>query len=86
MELAVVEQTEKKIVFDIKGEDHTFCNALKDELAQDDDVKFTSYKIEHPLIGIPRFLVEMKKGDPKKALAAATKRLKKNIDRVKDEF
>lgn len=86
MELAVIEQTDKKLVFDMKGEDHTFCNALKDELTQDEDVKFTSYRIEHPLLGVPRFFVEMKKGDLKKTLTAATKRLKKNLEKIKDQF
>ncbi|MBI4441645.1 DNA-directed RNA polymerase subunit L [Candidatus Woesearchaeota archaeon] len=86
MELKVIEQTDKTFVFEIVGEDHTFCNALKDELAQDEDVKFTSYKIEHPLIGIPKFFVEMKKGDAKKALAGAAKRLKKNLEKVQDQF
>ena len=86
MELTVIEQTDKKLVFDMKGEDHTFCNVLKDELAQDEDVKFISYRIEHPLLGIPRFFVEMKKGDPKKALAAAAKQVKKNLEKVKDQF
>lgn len=86
MELKVIEKTDKKLVFELKGEDHTFCNALKDELVQDENVKFASYRIEHPLLGIPKFMVEMKKGEPEKALSAAVKKLKKNFEKVKDQF
>ncbi len=86
MELKIVEQTDKKLVVDVVGENHTFCNALKDELAQDENVKFASYKINHPLLGMPQLFVEMKKGEPAKAMQAAAKRLKKNLDKVRDEF
>ncbi len=86
MELKIIEQTEKKLVIDIVGEDHTFCNALKDELAQDENIKFASYRIDHPLLGTPRILIEMKKGEPIKALQGAAKRLKKNLEKIREEF
>ena len=51
----------------------------------DPDVKVASYRIDHPLINIPRFIIESK-GDAKKALVDAAKRLKKNAINFHDEF
>ena len=86
MEVKVLEESKNRIVIEIKGEDHTFCNALKQELWNDKDVKVASYKIDHPLIGVPQFLVETKGKDPKKVLMDAAKRLQKELDKFKKAF
>ncbi len=85
MEINVIEQSKHKMVFELKGEDDGFCNALKDELYNDSDVKLASYRIEHPLIDIPKFIIETK-GDAKKALIDAAKRLKKSALKFHNEF
>lgn len=77
MELKVVEKSKKKLVFDVVGADHTFSNALKKELWNDKSIKVSAYNVEHPLIGIPRFIVETDDKDPEKALTDAVKRLQK---------
>jgi len=77
MEIKVVEKSKKKIVFDVPGADHTFSNALKKELWNDKSIKVSAYNIEHPLIGIPRFIVETDDKEPEKALLDAVKRLQK---------
>jgi len=61
MEINVIEQSDKKIVFELKGADHTFCNELKEELWNDDAVTAVAYAINHPLLGIPKFTVELKR-------------------------
>lgn len=76
MELNVLEQKKNRIVFELPGADHTFCNALKQELWNDKDVTVSAYNIRHPLIGIPKFIVESK-GDVKSALSDASSRLQK---------
>lgn len=76
MELTVVESTKSRMVFELPGADHTFCNALKEELWEDKDVSVATYIVKHPLIPVPKFILEAK--DPKKALAAACTRLEKN--------
>tara|TARA_Y100000296_G_scaffold58895_1_gene67906 strand:+ start:150 stop:425 length:276 start_codon:yes stop_codon:yes gene_type:complete len=86
MEINVIEKSKNKIVFELKGEDDTFCNALKDELYNDSNVKIASYRIDHPLINIPRFILEIKSGDVKKSLVDATKRLKKLSVKFHDDF
>jgi DNA-directed RNA polymerase subunit L len=77
MELKVIEKEKKRLVFELVGSDHTFCGALKKELWSDKNVKVSAYNIEHPLIGIPRFIIETDDKDPDKALLDAVKRLEK---------
>ncbi|MEM4260053.1 MAG: DNA-directed RNA polymerase subunit L [Candidatus Woesearchaeota archaeon] len=78
MKLVILEKTKKKIVFRIEGVDHTICNILKTELYNDESVTAATYNIEHPLIGIPLFVVETNSNkNPEKAIQAAIKRLEK---------
>ncbi len=77
MELKVIEKGKKKLIFDLIGADHTFSNSLKKELWNDKSIKVSAYHVEHPLIGIPRFIVETDDKDPEKALLDAVKRLEK---------
>jgi DNA-directed RNA polymerase subunit L len=83
MEFAVVEETKTKLVFDLKGETHTFCNLLKDELLNTKGVVTASYRVDHPLIGVPRFMVETKGVEPRKALKDALAALKKKAESFK---
>ena len=77
MKFTVLEETKKSLTFNLEGETHTFCNALKDELQNVKGVVIATYKIDHPLIGIPEFLIETKGTEPRKALKEALKALKK---------
>ncbi|MBN1275536.1 DNA-directed RNA polymerase subunit L [Candidatus Woesearchaeota archaeon] len=87
MELTVLEKTKKRLVFELKGSGHTLCNALKDELWQDKDVVAAAYNIDHPLIGIPKFIIETNgKQEPAKALTNAANRLKKRNKEFSDTF
>ncbi|MBW2977652.1 DNA-directed RNA polymerase subunit L, partial [Candidatus Woesearchaeota archaeon] len=58
MKVNIVEETKNKIVIELKGETHTFCNALKKELWNDKHVKIAGYNIAHPLVGVPKIVVE----------------------------
>lgn len=78
MEIKVLEHTKKRIIFELPGADHTFCNALKKELWNDDSVRAAAYNIAHPLVGIPKFIVETNgQKDADAVLKAAVNRLKK---------
>ena len=85
MELNIVEETKKKLVFEFLDEDHTFCNALKNQLWKDSGVKVASYNIDHPLIGKPTFIVETDGSEtPRQALKKAADGLEKEFDKFKD--
>ena len=77
MEFNVLEETKTKMVFELKGESHTLCNALKQELQQVKGVQIITYRIDHPLVGVPRFNLETKGIEPRKALKEALTALKK---------
>lgn len=77
MELNILEKKKNRLVFELKGADHTLCSALRDELWNDKDVKAATYAIEHPLTATPRFIVETGTQDPIKAIQDASKRLQK---------
>lgn len=85
MKFTVVEESKDKLVFDLEGETHTFCNALKNELETVKGVDVVAYKIDHPLVGIPRFYIETKGIEPRKAIKEALKNLKKNAEEFASE-
>ena len=85
MEFKVLEETKSKIIFELEGETHTFCNALKNELLGVKGVTLATYSIDHPLVGVPKFLVEVKGVEPRKALKEALKNLKKKANDFQKE-
>ena len=87
MELKILEDKKKRLVFELKGEDHTLCNALREELWNDKSVTVAAYNISHPLVGIPKFIIETNgKTAPRKALKNAISRLKRRNTELKKEF
>ncbi|MDP6293147.1 MAG: RpoL/Rpb11 RNA polymerase subunit family protein, partial [Candidatus Woesearchaeota archaeon] len=74
-----------RLLFDIEGETSTLANALKQELTQDSHVKNAGYNVPHPLIETPRILVETDGADPKKIVAEACKRIRKEVSKLKDQ-
>lgn len=84
MDIQILEETKPRIVFEI-NEDHAFCNALKDELTQNSDVKVASYSKRHPLIDKPRFIVETSSGSARDAVVKAAKSLAKKAEAAKDQ-
>ena len=86
MEIKVLEKGKKRLVFDLVGADHTFSGALKKELWSDKSIKVSAYNVEHPLIGIPRFIVETDEKDPEKVLLDAVKRLEKRNESFLEDF
>ena len=76
MEFTVLEESKTKLSFQLKGETHTFCNALKEALEEVKGVEVATYRIDHPLVGIPQFFIETKGVEPRKALKEALKGLR----------
>jgi len=77
MELNILEESKKRMIFEIKGETHTFCNLLKEALWKVKGVDVVSYRKDHPLVGDPKFLIETKGIEPREALKKAIVDLKK---------
>ena len=85
MELKFIEDKKNRVVVEIKGETHTFLNVLKDELWNDDSVKVSAYRVDHPLIGSPKLIVETSGESAKDALIKAAQRLQKQFDKFGSE-
>lgn len=87
MELNIIEEGKNKIVVEVKGEDHTFCNLIRKELWNDGHVKAAAYTVDHPEVEQPKLVVETDgKEDPKKAMIEAAKRVKKDLEQFLKSF
>jgi len=87
MEIKVIENKKNRFVFELPKVSHGFCNILKDQLWKDSHVKVAAYRVEHPLINIPRFVVETDGSEtPKNALLGAVKKLDTVADKLKREL
>jgi DNA-directed RNA polymerase subunit L len=81
MEIKIIEDAKDRILMEVSGEDHTFCNILVKKLNESKDVKFAAYSIDHPLVGIPKLLVEGK--DARGLLKKAIKELSGESEEIK---
>ena len=86
MEINVLEDSKTKMMFELKGEGHAFCNALRSEILKNNKVISVGYSIEHPLINIPKFIIETKGTTPKDAILDAVKGLKKEASEFNKSF
>jgi len=87
MELKFLESTKNKILVEIKGEDHTFCNVLIKELQKNNNVKSATYRVTHPLQRVPVLLVETnEKTTAKKAILDSISGLSKINSKFLKEF
>ncbi len=86
MELAILNETKEHLEFELRGENHTLCNALREALWMLDDTALASYRIQHPLIGNPRFIVKAKSGKHRKAVQDALTLLKKRNKEARTLF
>jgi DNA-directed RNA polymerase subunit L len=85
MEFNVIEESKTKLIFELTKETHTFCNALRKELELTKGVEISVYDIDHPLVGVPKFQIETKGVEPRKALKDALKSLRKKTEDFKKE-
>ena len=87
MEISVVEETPKRLVFELKGQGHTLCNGLKSRLWESKHVRMATYTIPHPLVGIPRTVVETDgEVKPRKAVSDAAESLRKSVGEFRQEL
>ena len=82
LNVKILEENKGKVIFEMEGETHTLAAALTKELWTDKSVKAAGYKLEHPLLGKPTFVVETDGEDARKAVSAALKRLSKQSEKL----
>jgi len=87
MEIKIIRKEDNVLEFELPGEDHTFCNLLVNLLNKNPHVEFAAYKIEHPLIGVPRIFVRtdgVKK--PGEVLIEVSKQIESVYEAIKEKF
>ncbi len=85
MKLTVLEEGPKKMIFELEGEGHTFCNALRAKLLEVSGVHLAVYNIDHPLTGKPKMMLETTSIKPREALKKAAEALKKEFRDLEKE-
>lgn len=86
MKISWITQEKTKLEFELIGEDHTFCNAIRRELWQHNDLNLAAYKIAHPLASEPTIVIATNKQDALKVLNSSIESLKKKSKAIKDAF
>ena len=87
MEIKKIQDEKNKLVIEIKGVSHGFCNMLKEKLLEDSHVKIATYRVEHPLVNVPKLLVETDGNEtPQKAILNAVGKLKTFTDKIRKDF
>ncbi|MDD3159479.1 MAG: RpoL/Rpb11 RNA polymerase subunit family protein [Candidatus ainarchaeum sp.] len=86
MEIEILTNEGKKLEFYLNGERHTIPNVLREKLAENENVEFVAYRLEHPLDKKARFILTTNSSNPKKVLIEAIKELQSEVSELKKEF
>lgn len=87
MEVTKMHSSEEEIQLEVKGEGHTFCNALQNFLLKDAAIEFSGYKITHPLIGEPILNIRTNgKKRPEQSAMDAAAALQNELEEIKTTF
>lgn len=87
MEINVLEESPKRLVFELKGEDQTILNPIKVSLWENKHVRIATYSTGHPLVGVPKMTVETDgEVKPRKAVLEAVVRLQKETEKLRKEL
>jgi len=62
VEVKVISKTDRELVLEIIGEDHTLGNMLMKEALRHPNVEYAAYRIPHPLRNIMEFTIIVKEG------------------------
>jgi DNA-directed RNA polymerase subunit L len=86
LEVKVLRRGDDFIELEIRGEGHTFLNALCQKLYEDPSVVFASYNIPHPLEDRALLIVRVSSKSPVEVLKDATMRLKEDALKFRSAF
>jgi len=86
VELKLLKRTDNTLIFEIRGEGHTFCQLLQRALLKNPAVEMAGYDIPHPQVAHPVFTLRVKEGRPEEALKAAVEELRKQLEEFRAKF
>ena len=85
MQIKIIDEKKNRIEFEVDGVTHGFCNVLKEWLNKNENIKIASYRVKHPLISKPEFIVETDGADPRKTVISSAQKLKKELEKFEEE-
>lgn len=62
MEIKIIRENDEELEMEFPSENHTFSRLLTDRLAEDENVVYAGYRVDHPLVGAPMLYVKVKEG------------------------
>lgn len=84
MDIKIISKTERELVLEIYGEDHTLGDLLMKEALRHPSVEYAAYRIQHPLKTIMEFVLVVKEGaDMSTVLKEIIERAKSGIEEFK---
>ncbi len=86
MQIEIIQKKPELIEFKLIGETHTFAQLLKHYLLQIPEVKFASYKLEHPMEKDAIFIVRTAGKDAKQALIEANKKILQDVEELRKKI
>jgi DNA-directed RNA polymerase subunit L len=86
MDVKIIKKEKNVVELEFDGADQSLAQVLAEKLNQDKDVEFAAYKVDHPLVGLPRLIVKTKKGDAEKLLLSKLDEIKKEVADFRKQF
>ena len=87
MEVTKMDGSDEEIRLEVKGEGHTFCNALQNFLLKDPAIEFSGYNITHPLVGEPILDIRTNsKKRPEQSAIDASTALQNELEEIRTTF
>jgi len=86
MEVKVLVKEKNVLELEFKGGDQSLAQMLAEKLNEDKSVEFAAYKVDHPLVALPRLIVRTKKGDPGKLVLEKLKEIKGEVADFRKQF
>ena len=81
MQLTILSQTPNEMEIEVRGENETLLNPIKQALLADKDIDFAEYIIEHPSLAVPKIFIRTKgKVKPEVVLKRTIKALVAEFD------
>ncbi|MEM4714207.1 MAG: DNA-directed RNA polymerase subunit L [Candidatus Nanoarchaeia archaeon] len=85
MEFKILKEEKDWLEIEFEEVDHGLLSMLKEAIWMQDGVEIASFRIDHPEVGKPVFILRTKNKDAKKVWNDAVDSLLKTIDQFKKE-
>lgn len=86
MEIEILTKEKNMIELEFEDVDHSVLQLLVEKLNTEKDVEFVSYKLEHPVLRKPKFVLKTKKKEAIKLFQSALADAKKDLETFKKKF